>query len=395
MKEIISKLESKKGITLVALVITIVVLLILAGASINLVVGNQGILTKSKKVSEDTKQAAIKEQIDLALTNYQIEKIANDNLNFKDYMEDEEQSGIKNFEVIDENPSEDVQLIGRVDGRIIIIKTDGSYVLAKGDNLVKNGFGKNGNENFPDFTNNNGVFSLATDSYRLISSSDFIEVDTFKKYYQAMIGKQKENIGFHYIGFAEYDRDKNLIADQNVMYVSGSLTYLEKELKDGDTEIYLNDLSGFEKSNLGAFWEKTGLIFWNYKDSTGYEYPEETYSKNVYYNLFDDSSFETDSNKIKLKQVWNHGTIAAETKISQSNKGANYNYGILANKPLNEKYKIYENKIEGVDNTGSDKETGLFRAGTKYVKILFLINWGNEPSNSQVNFKDIVFAECE
>ena len=395
MKEIISKLESKKGITLVALVITIVVLLILAGASINLVVGNQGILTKSKKVSEDTKQAAIKEQIDLALTNYQIEKIANDNLNFKDYMEDEEQSGIKNFEVIDENPSEDVQLIGRIDGRIIVMKTDGSYVLTKGDNLVKNGFGKNGNENFPDFTNDNGVFSLTTDSYRLIRSSDFIEVDTSKKYYQAIIGKQKENIGFHYIGFAEYDRDKNLIADSNVMYVSGSLTYLEKELKDGDTEIYLNDLSGFEKSNFVASWSKTGLIFWNYKDSTGYEYPEETYSKNVYYNLFDDSSFETDSNKIKLKQVWNHGTIAAETKISQSNKGANYNYGILANKPLNEKYKIYENKIEGVDNTGSDKETGLFRAGTKYVKILFLINWGNEPSNSQLNFKDIVFAECE
>lgn len=161
-KSTIELRENKKGITLVALVITIVVLLILAGVSINLAVGNQGILTKSKKVSEDTKQAAIKEQIDLALTNYQIEKIANDNLNFKDYMEDEEQSGI---------------------------------------------------ENFPDFTNNNGVFSLTTDSSRLISSSDFIEVDTSKKYYQAMIWKQKENIGFHYIGFAEYDRDKNLIAN--------------------------------------------------------------------------------------------------------------------------------------------------------------------------------------
>lgn len=135
-KSTIELRENKKGITLVALVITIVVLLILAGVSINLAVGNQGILTKSKKVSEDTKQAAIKEQIDLALTNYQIEKIANDNLNFKDYMEDEEQSGI---------------------------------------------------ENFPDFTNNNGVFSLTTDSSRLISSSDFIEVDTSKKYYQAMI----------------------------------------------------------------------------------------------------------------------------------------------------------------------------------------------------------------
>lgn len=394
MKEIISKLESKKGITLVALVITIVVLLILAGVSINLVVGNQGILTKTKKADEDAKQAAIKEQIDLALTNYQIEKIANDNLNFKDYMEDEEQSGIKNLEVIDENPSEDIQLIGRIDGRIIIMKTDGSYVLTKGDNLVKNGFGKNGNENFPDFTNDNGVFSLTTDSYRLISSSDFIEVDTSKKYYQSMIGGQKENVGFHYIGFAEYDRDKNLIADQNVMYVSGSLTYLEKELKDGDTEIYLNDLSGFEKSNFGASWSKTGLIFWNYKDSTGYEYPEETYSKNVYYNLFDDSSFEANSNKIKLKQAWNHGTIAAGTKVSQSNKGANYNYGLVKGNRLTKKYKFYENIIEGINNTGSEKN-GLFRAGTRYVKILFLINYGNESSNLQVDFKDIIFAECE
>lgn len=394
MKEIISKLESKKGITLVALVITIVVLLILAGVSINLVVGNQGILTKTKKADEDAKQAAIKEQIDLALTNYQIEKIANDNLNFKDYMEDEEQSGIKDLEVIDENPSEEVQLIGRIDGRIIIMKTDGSYVLTKGDNLVKNGFGKNGNENFPDFTNNNGVFSLTTDRYKLISSSDFIEVDTSKKYYQSMIGAQKENVGFHYIGFAEYDRDKNLIADQNVMYVSGSLTYLEKELKDGDKEVYLNDLSGFQKNNLDADWPKTGLIFWNYKDSTGYEYPEETYSKNVYYNLFDDSSFETDSNKIKLKQVWNHGTIAAGTKVSQSNKGANYNYGLVKGNRLTKKYKFYENIIEGINNTGSEKN-GLFRAGTKYVKILFLINYGNESSNLQVNFKDIIFAECE
>lgn len=394
MKEIISKLESKKGITLVALVITIVVLLILAGVSINLVVGNQGILTKTKKADEDTKQAAIKEQIDLALTNYQIEKIANDNLNFKDYMEDEEQSGIKNLEVIDENPSEEVQLIGRIDGRIIIMKTDGSYVLTKGDNLVKNGFGKNGNENFPDFTNNNGVFSLTTDRYKLISSSDFIEVDTSKKYYQSMIGAQKENLGFHYIGFAEYDRDKNLIADQNVMYVSGSLTYLEKELKDGAKEVYLNDLSGFQKNNLDAALPKTGLIFWNYKDSTGYEYPEETYSKNVYYNLFDDSSFEANSNKIKLKQAWNHGTIAAGTKVSQSNKGANYNYGLVEGNRLTKKYKFYENIIEGINNTGSERN-GLFRAGTKYVKILFLINYGNESSNLQVDFKDIIFAECE
>ena len=42
-------LKNKKGITLVALVVTIVVLLILAGVSINLVLGDNGIIAKAKE----------------------------------------------------------------------------------------------------------------------------------------------------------------------------------------------------------------------------------------------------------------------------------------------------------------------------------------------------------
>ena len=52
----------EKGITLVALIITIIVLLILAGVTINSVVGNKGILTKSKEVTNDYKQAAKNEE---------------------------------------------------------------------------------------------------------------------------------------------------------------------------------------------------------------------------------------------------------------------------------------------------------------------------------------------
>ena len=42
-------MKNNKGITLVALVVTIVVLLILAGVSINLVLGNNGIIAKAKE----------------------------------------------------------------------------------------------------------------------------------------------------------------------------------------------------------------------------------------------------------------------------------------------------------------------------------------------------------
>ena len=46
--------KSKKGITLVALVVTIVVLLILAGVSINLVLGNNGIVKKAQDAKTKT-----------------------------------------------------------------------------------------------------------------------------------------------------------------------------------------------------------------------------------------------------------------------------------------------------------------------------------------------------
>ena len=51
--------KSKKGITLVALVVTIVVLLILAGVSINLVLGDNGIISKAQEAK--TKQAEASE----------------------------------------------------------------------------------------------------------------------------------------------------------------------------------------------------------------------------------------------------------------------------------------------------------------------------------------------
>ncbi len=41
--------KEKNGITLIALVVTIVVLLILAGISINMTLGNNGIITKAKE----------------------------------------------------------------------------------------------------------------------------------------------------------------------------------------------------------------------------------------------------------------------------------------------------------------------------------------------------------
>lgn len=54
MKYFIMCKKSNQGITLVALVVTIVVLLILAGVSISLVSGQNGIVTKAQEAKEKT-----------------------------------------------------------------------------------------------------------------------------------------------------------------------------------------------------------------------------------------------------------------------------------------------------------------------------------------------------
>ena len=60
-------LKNNKGITLIALVITIIVLLILAGVSIAMLTGENGILTQAENSKEDTAMAEAADKINMAL----------------------------------------------------------------------------------------------------------------------------------------------------------------------------------------------------------------------------------------------------------------------------------------------------------------------------------------
>ena len=80
------ELQAKeRGITLIALVITIIILLILAGITIGLVTGDNGLLTQATRAKEETEKAQEKEQIVLAYnateTKKQRTEITADDLN--------------------------------------------------------------------------------------------------------------------------------------------------------------------------------------------------------------------------------------------------------------------------------------------------------------------------
>ena len=61
--------KQQKGITLIALVVTIIILLILAGVSIAMLTGNNGVLTQAKSAKEKTGEKGEQERVNLAASS--------------------------------------------------------------------------------------------------------------------------------------------------------------------------------------------------------------------------------------------------------------------------------------------------------------------------------------
>lgn len=69
--------EMSRGITLIALIVTILILLVLAGISINYLLGENGILAKAKIASEDTLEAQDQENKTLSSYENRIDEMIN------------------------------------------------------------------------------------------------------------------------------------------------------------------------------------------------------------------------------------------------------------------------------------------------------------------------------
>ena len=81
MKKNIQKLYGKsKGITLIALIITIIILLILAGVTISTLTGENGLLVRAKQAKKAHIQSEMLEQLTLALNELQVDKEGNASL---------------------------------------------------------------------------------------------------------------------------------------------------------------------------------------------------------------------------------------------------------------------------------------------------------------------------
>ena len=80
-------LKKERGITLIALVITIIVLLILAGVTIASITGENGILSKATQASQKTTQEKEREEIKMAVTSDNMKYITGDERESDYYIE--------------------------------------------------------------------------------------------------------------------------------------------------------------------------------------------------------------------------------------------------------------------------------------------------------------------
>lgn len=253
-------------------------------------------------------------------------------------------------------------------------------------NLVRNGYLE-----YEDKTNfSHALFQYMSDdkslkltnaAYALYGEDDFIKIDPDRTYRLSMDVRSIDTNVDYYLGITSYDEDKRWIHPKYVMFIHGSMTELAKDLKDGDTIVYLENTNKFQVSSTTPE-RQLGLIFWNYKNSGGYQYPVETYSRNSYEALYTYDQVNKANNTITLKSPWNHGTIKAGTKLSQSDSGGNNYCAHIGKTPLT--WKSYScSKISGFGMTRTK-----FFPGTSYVKVLMASNPGTDTY-----YKNIVFEE--
>lgn len=264
----------------------------------------------------------------------------------------------------------------------------------RGENLVLNGdLSYKNNTNFSGFTyvaeeGTNGYLSRTSNGQINGKMDNYVPVDIYNKSYKiGMTARSNQSEAKHYIGFRSYDIDRQEISPAHIMYVPNTLTTLARDLNDGDEYIYITDLTKWNKTTTAAY--QRAFIFWNYVDSTGYHYPELTYSRNISStDSYSNENIDLENNRIKLNAPWDKGYVPAGTKMSQRSSGITFIFNF---KSLGSLQTSWENLSRIQSGLGSSNTTQFWN-GTRYIKLSWWNNY-QYTANTTVDFKDVYIKE--
>lgn len=271
------------------------------------------------------------------------------------------------------------------------------YIQSRGENLVTNGTGLMGdNTNFTrsvfdksDAYGANGSFTF-TGSWDGPETAELIPVNpdrTYRfKYYVKANPFVAGNRIYGYV--ACYDADGDAIAPSHTMYRANTTTTLKNTLSPGATTVTLTSAANWYNAGTTTDAHNRSFIFWNFVNKGGYAWPEHTYSRNYYTDMWNAGAVNTSTGVITLKTPWAGPTIPAGTKVSNGSSGGALKYIAGAYSPVTAEWQSFEGPIGTIDYSGANNYQ-KFHPGTASIKLGWLCNI--DVSNSKTWLSNISF----
>lgn len=292
--------------------------------------------------------------------------------------------------------------VGTAETQIEINKTNIALKASKTElnaliegNLIVNGFGLNKNNyNFSQWTFDGTDKCEGYPSFKFTGTPRDLYIPQYmipidiNKTYEFRMSFKGDSSKKLYLGWDEFDIDGKHISATYCTGFAASTTTLAKDLKNGDTVVYLTSANGWTST---TYTHQLGLIFWNYKDSTGYQYPEGVYSRNTWTNLHTFDNVDKTNNTITLKSAWNHGTFPAGTKVSQSNSGG-HKYFNYWNNAYPSEWTETAWTIGGAQELYKHQSHRIGQA-CKYMRFIVLHNYGGGSTSSTTSISKVSFTD--
>lgn len=204
--------QSAKGITLVALVVTIIILLILAGITISSLTSEEGVIKEAKTAKEQTERSGVEEQIELAIIKAE-QKYRNPTL-------DDVIKELKNNKVISDE--------GQVNRKTGAVTSDLGYVIeGKLDDYIQLSLLEKFEMDVESFKHS----EQSADNHDRAIGTDGkpVNLDLWK-YFKTDDG-EGYSLGKHYISEGEYGYDPKNIVDGKIQGKVPQYIYIAEEEK--------------------------------------------------------------------------------------------------------------------------------------------------------------------
>lgn len=382
-------MKQSKAITLIALVITIIVLLILAGVTIATLTGDNGLLTKATDVKKANEKATLEEKIKLAYSEYELESKTNPNADIENITRSSLEKAFNNENITTKKEGNSLKITFNDRNKEYKYLANGKIIELLPTTDIYGKLDENNNTLYLRATKINDNYSLLDTQYKQISlkwNSDSIKkviieepiapaperLYLFKdctklELIENIKNLHTENAKSLYCMF----QNCSLLKEIDVSHFDTSLSTATRDMFNGCSSLTNIDVSGFDTSLVTDMgWMFCGCENLLNLDLSNFD------TKNTF-NLYsfihgcksletiDFSSFDT-SNVTSMIQIFTNCKSLKKIIFGRNfiiNSGTNCSYAFTGVTKSNIKVIAYRNNVEMI-------KTKFYFNNTNFEKIL-------------------------